>query len=110
MLKIKILVIVLLQKQRLRGSTTVDTPTNAQYAITSDKKEEIEYGGFTCKFKEVENGASLTGKLEKGEKVITLVYKVEPKEIITEYKGNVVVHYVDENGKTLNKIILNLKY
>ncbi|WP_161979864.1 MucBP domain-containing protein, partial [Streptococcus sp. S784/96/1] len=57
-----------------------------------------------------ETGATPTGKVEEGTKLVTYVYKpVAPDPDLTpeESKGSVVVHYVDETGSPIKSSVVD---
>ncbi|HFU4453198.1 TPA: MucBP domain-containing protein, partial [Streptococcus suis] len=77
-----------------------DTQIGTDYVST--RPDSIEHGGFTYEFKQIQSGSALeTGKVAEGEQVITYVYTPLAKDTIEEIRGTVIVHYVDEAGKTI---------
>ena len=55
----------------------------------------------------LESSDATTGKVIEGRKDVTYIYKL--KEEPTQPKGNVYVHYVDENGKTIKTSVVDEK-
>ncbi len=94
----------------LKAPVTVqpaDTQIGTDYVST--RPDSIEHGGFTYEFKQIQAGSALeTGKVAEGEQVITYVYTPLAKVTIEEIRGTVIVHYVDEAGKTI-KISLTVE-
>ena len=55
----------------------------------------------------LESSDATTGKVVEGDKNVTYIYKL--KEQPTQPKGNVYVHYVDENGNTIKTSVVDEK-
>lgn len=55
----------------------------------------------------LESSDATTGKVIEGRKDVTYIYKL--KEQPTQPKGNVYVHYVDENGNTIKTSVVDEK-
>ena len=55
----------------------------------------------------LESSDATTGKVIEGRKDVTYIYKL--KEQPAQPKGNVYVHYVDENGNTIKTSVVDEK-
>ena len=100
----------------------LDQPVGKDYNTVEDNRpNEIQYNGKTYELVpagnytvgkvdgqgHLESSDATTGKVIEGRKDVTYIYKL--KEEPTQPKGNVYVHYVDENGKTIKTSVVDEK-
>ena len=99
-----------------------DQPVDKDYdTVVDNRPNEIQYNGKTYELVpagnytvgkvdgqgHLESSDATTGKVIEGRKDVTYIYKL--KEEPTQPKGNVYVHYVDENGKTIKTSVVDEK-
>ena len=99
-----------------------DQPVDKDYdTVVDNRPKEIQYNGKTYELVpagnynvgkvdgqgHLESSDATTGKVIEGRKDVTYIYKL--KEQPTQPKGNVYVHYVDENGKTIKTSVVDEK-
>ena len=99
-----------------------DQPVDKDYdTVVDNRPKEIQYNGKTYELVpagnytvgkvdgqgHLESSDATTGKVIEGRKDVTYIYKL--KEEPTQPKGNVYVHYVDENGKTIKTSVVDEK-
>ena len=99
-----------------------DQPVDTDYdTVVDNRPKEIQYNGKTYELVpagnytvgkvdgqgHLESSDATTGKVIEGRKDVTYIYKL--KEEPTQPKGNVYVHYVDENGKTIKTSVVDEK-
>ena len=99
-----------------------DQPVDKDYdTVIDNRPKEIQYNGKTYELVpagnytvgkvdgqgHLESSDATTGKVIEGRKDVTYIYKL--KEEPTQPKGNVYVHYVDENGKTIKTSVVDEK-
>ena len=97
-------------------------PVGKDYdTVVDNRPNEIQYNGKTYELVpagnytvgkvdgqgHLESSDATTGKVIEGRKDVTYIYKL--KEEPTQPKGNVYVHYVDENGKTIKTSVVDEK-
>ncbi|HEM3180874.1 TPA: MucBP domain-containing protein, partial [Streptococcus suis 92-4172] len=84
-------------------SSVVDTPstsTNTPYDTTDNKPSRITTpGGKTYELVPTKTVGNETGSVVEGTTEVTYVYR--------EVKGDVVVHYVDENGNVIKTPVVD---
>ena len=95
-----------------------DQPVDKDYdTVVDNRPNEIQYNGKTYELVpagnytvgkvdgqgHLESSDATTGKVIEGRKDVTYIYKL--KEQPTQPKGNVYVHYVDENGNTIKRSV-----
>ena len=95
-----------------------DQPVDKDYdTVVDNRPKEIQYNGKTYELVpagsytvgkvdtqgHLESTDPTTGKVVEGRKDVTYIYKL--KEEPTQPKGNVYVHYVDENGNTIKRSV-----
>ena len=95
-----------------------DQPVDTDYdTVVDNRPKEIQYNGKTYELVpagnytvgkvdgqgHLESSDATTGKVIEGRKDVTYIYKL--KEEPTQPKGNVYVHYVDENGNTIKRSV-----
>ena len=100
----------------------LDQPVGKDYNTVEDNRPQyIKFEGKTYEIVPVgnytvgkvdtqghlESSDATTGKVIEGRKDVTYIYKL--KEEPTQPKGNVYVHYVDENGKTIKTSVVDEK-
>ena len=93
-----------------------DQPVDKDYdTVVDNRPQEIQYNGKTYELVpagnypvgkvdgqgHLESSDTTTGKVIEGDKNVTYIYKL--KEEPTQPKGEVIITYVDENGKELQK-------
>ena len=93
-----------------------DQPVDKDYdTVVDNRPQEIQYNGKTYELVpagnypvgkvdgqgHLESSDATTGKVIEGDKNVTYIYKL--KEEPTQPKGEVIITYVDENGKELQK-------
>ena len=93
-------------------------PVNKHYdTVVDNRPDTIEYNGKTYELVpagnytvgkvdgqgHLESSDATTGKVIEGRKDVTYIYKL--KEQPSQPKGNVYVHYVDENGNTIKQSV-----
>ncbi|MGT2833660.1 MucBP domain-containing protein, partial [Streptococcus halotolerans] len=101
------------------GQLTDATPTNETYDATTPalKPDEIPFEGDDYRFIRVhEESEPVSGEYIEGTRHVVYVYKLKTSEVPNDFPtvekptaelttkqvdGNVIVHYVDENGKTI---------
>ena len=99
-----------------------DQPVDKDYdTVVDNRPKEIQYNGKTYELVpagnytvgkvdgqgHLESSDATTGKVIEGRKDVTYIYKL--KEQPTQPKGNVYVHYVDENGNTIKTSVVDEK-
>ena len=84
---------------------TIKTPDGKTYKIVPKGDYPV---GKVDGDGHLESSDPIKGKVDKPRSIITYVYK-EVKEEPTQPKGNVYVHYVDENGKTIKTSVVDEK-
>ena len=99
-----------------------DQPVDKDYdTVVDNRPNEIQYNGKTYELVpagnytvgkvdgqgHLESSDATTGKVIEGRKDVTYIYKL--KEQPTQPKGNVYVHYVDENGNTIKTSVVDEK-
>ena len=99
-----------------------DQPVDKDYdTVVDNRPQEIEFEGKTYELVPAGNYTvgqvdeqghwtgddATTGKVIEGDKNVTYVYKL--KEQPAQPKGNVYVHYVDENGNTIKESVTDEK-
>ena len=99
-----------------------DQPVDKDYdTVVDNRPKEIQYNGKTYELVpagnynvgkvdgqgHLESSDPTTGKVIEGRKDVTYIYKL--KEQPTQPKGNVYVHYVDENGNTIKTSVVDEK-
>ena len=99
-----------------------DQPVDKDYdTVVDNRPKEIQYNGKTYELVpagnynvgkvdgqgHLESSDATTCKVIEGRKDVTYIYKL--KEEPTQPKGNVYVHYVDENGKTIKTSVVDEK-
>ena len=95
-----------------------DQPVDKDYdTVVDNRPKEIKYNGKTYELVpagnytvgkvdgqgHLESSDATTGKVIEGRKDVTYIYKL--KEQPAQPKGNVYVHYVDENGNTIKQSV-----
>ena len=95
-----------------------DQPVDKDYdTVVDNRPKEIKYNGKTYELVpagnytvgkvdgqgHLESSDATTGKVVEGRKDVTYIYKL--KEQPAQPKGNVYVHYVDENGNTIKQSV-----
>ena len=80
---------------------TIKTPDGKTYKIVPKGDYPV---GKVDGDGHLESSDPIKGKVDKPRSIITYVYK-EVKEEPTQPKGNVYVHYVDENGNTIKRSV-----
>ena len=95
-----------------------DQPVDKDYdTVIDNRPKEIQYNGKTYELVpagnytvgkvdgqgHLESSDATTGKVIEGRKDVTYIYKL--KEQPAQPKGNVYVHYVDENGNTIKQSV-----
>ena len=95
-----------------------DQPVDKDYdTVVDNRPKEIQYNGKTYELVpagsytvgkvdgqgHLESSDATTGKVIEGRKDVTYIYKL--KEQPAQPKGNVYVHYVDENGNTIKRSV-----
>ena len=80
---------------------TIKTPDGKTYKIVPKGDYPV---GKVDEDGHLESSDPIKGKVDKPRSIITYVYK-EVKEEPTQPKGNVYVHYVDENGNTIKRSV-----
>ena len=95
-----------------------DQPVDKDYdTVVDNRPREIKYNGKTYELVpagnytvgkvdgqgHLESSDATTGKVVEGRKDVTYIYKL--KEQPAQPKGNVYVHYVDENGNTIKQSV-----
>ena len=95
-----------------------DQPVDKDYdTVVDNRPKEIEFQGKTYELVpagnynvgqvdeqgHLESSDATTGKVIEGRKDVTYIYKL--KEQPAQPKGNVYVHYVDENGNTIKQSV-----
>ena len=95
-----------------------DQPVDKDYdTVVDNRPKEIKYNGKTYELVSagnytvgkvdgqghLESSDATTGKVVEGRKDVTYIYKL--KEQPAQPKGNVYVHYVDENGNTIKQSV-----
>ena len=95
-----------------------DQPVDKDYdTVVDNRPKEIQYNGKTYELVpagsytvgkvdgqgHLESSDATTGKVVEGRKDVTYIYKF--KEQPAQPKGNVYVHYVDENGNTIKRSV-----
>jgi LPXTG-motif cell wall-anchored protein len=95
-----------------------DQPVDKDYdTVIDNRPKEIQYNGKTYELVpegnytvgkvdgqgHLESSDATTGKVIEGRKDVTYIYKL--KEQPAQPKGNVYVHYVDENGNTIKRSV-----
>ena len=84
---------------------TIKTPDGKTYKIVPKGDYPV---GKVDGDGHLESSDPIKGKVDKPRSIITYVYK-EVKEEPTQPKGNVYVHYVDENGNTIKTSVVDEK-
>ena len=99
-----------------------DQPVDKDYdTVIDNRPKEIQYNGKTYELVpagnynvgkvdeqgHLESSDATTGKVIEGRKDVTYIYKL--KEQPAQPKGNVYVHYVDENGNTIKASVTDEK-
>ena len=99
-----------------------DQPVDKDYdTVIDNRPKEIQYNGKTYELVpagnynvgkvdeqgHLESSDATTGKVIEGRKDVTYIYKL--KEQPAQPKGNVYVHYVDENGNTIKESVTDEK-
>ena len=83
--------------RRVKKPNTIKTPDGKTYKIVPKGDYPV---GKVDEDGHLESSDPIKGKVDKPKSIITYVYK-EVKEEPTQPKGNVYVHYVDTEGKTI---------
>uniref|UniRef100_UPI0028DB81FE MucBP domain-containing protein n=1 Tax=uncultured Streptococcus sp. TaxID=83427 RepID=UPI0028DB81FE len=95
-----------------------DQPVDKDYdTVVDNRPKEIQYNGKTYELVpagnytvgkvdgqgHLESSDATTGKVVEGRKDVTYIYKLVEEPV--QPKGNVYVHYVDENGNTIKRSV-----
>ena len=99
-----------------------DQPVDKDYdTVVDNRPKEIQYNGKTYELVpagnytvgkvdgqgHLESSDATTGKVIEGRKDVTYIYKLVEEP--AQPKGNVYVHYVDENGNTIKTSVVDEK-
>ena len=99
-----------------------DQPVDKDYdTVVDNRPNEIQYNGKTYELVpagnytvgkvdgqgHLESSDATTGKVIEGRKDVTYIYKLVEEPV--QPKGNVYVHYVDENGNTIKTSVVDEK-